>query len=68
MFSVSTFITVLTISKTVCGTTNILLKTGLTCQKIYPALVITIKGGLILYDVWVTVLVNVSISDTLRHN
>ena len=68
IFSVITFIIVPTVSETICGTTNTLLKTGLRCQKIYQAFVFTVKAVLILYDVWVTVLINVSVSETLRHN
>ena len=44
IFSVITFIIVPAISKTICGTTHILLKTGLTCQKLYQAFVITVKA------------------------
>ena len=68
IFSVITFIIVPTISETICGTTNILLKTGFTCQKKYiKHLSLQSNLWLILYDVWATVLVNVSVSDALRH-
>ena len=43
IFSVIIFIIVLTISETIRGTSNILLKAGFTCQKIYQAFAITVK-------------------------
>ena len=44
IFSFIAFIVVPTISKIVCVTYNILVKTGLTCQKIYQAFVIPVKA------------------------
>ena len=41
--SVITFITVPIISETIFGTTNILVRTGLTCQKIYQEFGVTVK-------------------------
>ena len=41
--SVITFIIVPIISGTICGTTNILVRTGLTYQKIYQEFGITVK-------------------------
>ena len=41
--SVITFITVPIISETIFSTTNILVRTGLTCQKIYQEFGITVK-------------------------
>ena len=38
------YLIVWVISGTICGTTNILLKTSLTCQKIYQAFVVTVKA------------------------
>lgn len=61
------FVTVPTISKRVCGTAYILLKTSLTCQKIYQAFVITIQALVNFIMVWVTALVGISFPDVLRH-
>ena len=44
IFSVTTLIIVPTTSETICGTYNILLKTGLMCQKIHQAFAITVKA------------------------
>ena len=44
IFSVIRFIIVPTMSKTVCGPTNIMRKTGLTCQKICQGFVIAVKA------------------------
>ena len=44
LFSVITFVIVLTISETICGTANILLKASLTWPKLYQIFVVTVKA------------------------
>ena len=67
IFFVIAFVTVPTISETICRTTKILFKTSLTCQKMYQGYVVTVKAMINFIWHMVTVLVNVSISDTMRH-
>ena len=74
IFSVVTFIIVPTISEIICGTTHILHRLRqvlfyfhLHVKRYIKHLSLQSKPWLNLCDVWVTVAVNVSVSDRLRH-